>query len=298
MKKMMFKGVLLVGGLIIVLWPTLKSSLLSAENPGPEASKAPWVLDCTEAESRLKASPEGQVVWRAIEVHGGFKAWIQKKDLQYREDIVYHKTDAEYEQENIVKVILGKSPNVLIKKMAPLKDVVLGLKGRAAWRTDKDIPITHKDRLAEAQAELQETWDQIHWPFSLAAAGIKLEAMPPILSDKGLLIFHRIRVKQSDKEWKIFYFDARQGWLERIYFQTEKGSLAGRPFLEVFGKYQKTDKILIPMERSYFIPNAQGDVKGPAFMSRHLRELRFDNGLDPKHFENPQKVQVKMKTQS
>ena len=254
-------------------------------------------LDCSEAEARLKKTAVGQTVWRAIEAHGGCQTWAKKKDVQYKVDTIYHKSDADYEQEDIVKMIFEGSPTVLIKKIAPLKGVILGLNGKVAWRTNNKKPVTNKIQLQEAYGELKNVWDQIHWPFLLASPEMKLEGLPPVLSERGFPIFYRIRVKKSKDDWKVFYFDAQGGWLERIYFQETAGPLTGRPFLEVVMNFKKIDGILIPAHRNYYLPNAEGDVRGTTFLTKKITELRFDNGLSSKAFENPKKIHVKMKTE-
>ncbi len=252
-----------------------------------------WAPGCArsapvpEPPAHLRDSPAGQVLLRAIEAHGGWRAWTAAGAAEFDWE-ARHGTGGE------AKVTRARVKLDLHGGRVRLEDVesavVQAWDGSEAWTEPADAPL---DAPARFVTRTEHFWFCLPW--KLADPGVRLERLED--EERDGKRFERVRatyepgVGDSPQDWYIYYFNAESALLEMVvftvtFFGPAEGEGGFTPYYGEWGEYVESGGLKIASLRRFAAWN-EGKPAAFEFQDRLLDVRVSDRALPDSTFARP-----------
>ncbi|NNE71506.1 MAG: hypothetical protein HKN29_14240 [Rhodothermales bacterium] len=269
--------------------------LLTACSSPPDSGTNPLV---DEAESRLGATPGGQIVLRALEAHGGLEAWHAAPTSSYTWEYSNHGSQTRFKTHMVVDNHSRLAYHDLLEYGTP--DSVETVEARFAWNGTE----------AWMHPPEQENPNPMFWattgyyfssiPFVLADPGLQYEVLPVDTLDGRPHDMVRVSfdegVGYSDGDWYTLYVDQETDLVTAIRYTVTYGR--GRPAPDATPRenlfyYQDlvtVDGLTVPTRfRGYrYADGLRGDLRNEAWVT----DISFRRPFDSSRLAVPEGAQV------
>lgn len=240
-----------------------------------------------KAESRLKTSEAGKIIWNAMEAHGGLMNWYSKGPLSFRFN--YQPLDGSTQRDSyqVVDIWRNRSLHTSIKDST----ATYGWTGTDSWVKAKDSTAFAYDTKFWAMTPLY----LMGFPFVLDGEGVNLEKLPESnylgKTNDVIKITFDPGTGDAPDDYYILHFDSETHRLIGTryivsypeYFK--KGEHLPEKFMEV-GPLVNVDGLLLPSElKTHWTVNG---LPGDYLTHIEISDYGFMGGLHETFFDMPE----------
>ncbi len=233
--------------------------------------------------SQVSYNKAGRIVRRAIEAHGGWNRWVQRKDVTFR--MQYTNQIAGENRTERHQYLLGPRK---VRILEVESGHVQGFDGQDVW-------VAPEDAVGSGEARFY-TRTMIYWfclPFCLADDGVLLEALEPEIRDG--VPYDRVRVTfeegagDTSEDWYIYYFNHLTGLLEKVAFVITSPAVGTDPEMVFYGEwldYQDIEGIMVATNRRFTVWN-DGNPPDSFPIEEKITRIKFNRNTPEERFHKP-----------
>ena len=294
----------------IIIQVLIVGVLLTACNQQPKANKdaveatekemandysipEPWVNNrVTKAQERLEKTESGQVIWAAMEAHGGLKNWYGNGALSFRFN--YQPLDGSTQRDSYQ--IVDAWRNKSVHTSTTDREAKFGWTGEKAWVHAKDSTAFAYDTKFWALTPLY----LFGYPFVLDGEGVNLELLPDAEYEDALQDVVKVTFDagtgDAPDDYYILQFDKETHLVTGIryivsypaYFKD--GGHAPEKFMKV-GVLADVDGVKLPtgLKTHWTLENGQA---GEYITKIDITDLEFTKDLSDDFFEIPEGAKI------
>lgn len=251
-----------------------------------------WIENrVAKAEKRLSESEGGQIVWRAMEAHGGLEQWFKNGSLAMRFN--YQPLDGSTQRDSYQVVDVWQNRAV----HESIKDSTLrfGFDGENAWQMAKDSTSFAYDTKFWAMTPLY----LMGFPFVLDGEGVNFEKLPSFMykgkANDVVKVTFAPGTGDAPDDYYILHFDAETHLLVATryivsypeYFKD--GGHAPEKFMEV-GPLENVEGVLLPtwLKTHWTVDGLPGEHITTIEISR----LEFKDNLPKDYYKMPNGAEI------